>query len=316
MQAATRAAVKKKLGRKRYAVSKIIPQHPQSIEREYARTANAYMKVLNNAIAAGIPKIKALLNGVHTDADEPEEERRGGKPSQQEIEEFNREVDRIIAEMLKEFQFDQGIFDLYGQLKRLAKQTQKLSIAEWKRVVKRTLGIDLLGDYYNGPKFQELADKWVSENVGLIKTIPQETLGKMREAVTSGFMSGAANKTIAAQIQEAYNLSKSHAKFIARDQAAKLNAKITRQQQEDAGVTEYIWRTTGDGRVRESHRNLNNKRFKYSDPPVVDPKTGRRENPGGDYQCRCVGLPVFDIDTVVLPWEHDAAGAAKKEGRA
>lgn len=70
----------------------------------------------------------------------------------------------------------------------------------------------------------------------------------------------------------------------------KLNAQITQQQQADAGVTEYVWRTVGDGRVRESHRHLNGKQFKYSDSPVVDTKTGRRANPGEDYILPLGGL--------------------------
>lgn len=309
MQEATRNAVKKKFGRKRYVTSTVLPHYPQNLEREYARITNAYIKLLNSTVAAYIPAINSLLVDhpyphEHQDAkNEPKEERRGGRPSVREVAAFNLEMERIAAEMLKEFEYGQGLFDLYGKLKRLANQTQKLSIAEWKRVVKRTLGIDLMGDYYKGAQFGQLTEKWIADNVALIKTIPQETLGKMREAVKSGFASGASNKTIAAQIQETYNLSKTHARFIARDQTAKLNAQITREQQADAGVTEYVWRTTGDGRVRDSHKHLNGKRFKYADPPVVDPKTGRRENPGGDYQCRCVALPVFDLETVALPWE-------------
>jgi SPP1 gp7 family putative phage head morphogenesis protein len=311
MQEATREAVKKKFGRKRHVTSTVLPHYPQNLEREYARVINAYMKLLNNTVAAYIPVINSLLvdhlhPNEHQDAkDEPKEERRSGRPSVREVAAFSLEMDRIAAAMLKEFEYGQGLFDLYSKLKRLASQTQKLSIAEWKRVVKRTLGIDIMGDYYKGAQFQQLADAWIADTVGLIKTIPQETLGKMREAVKSGFASGAANKTIAAQIQETYDVSKSRARFIARDQMAKLNAQITREQQADAGVTEYIWRTTGDSRVRERHAELNGKRFKYTDPPVVDTKTGRRDNPGGDYQCRCVALPVFDLETVALPWEKE-----------
>ena len=69
----------------------------------------------------------------------------------------------------------------------------------------------------------------------------------------------------------------------------------------DAGVEEYIWSTSGDSRVRESHKKLNGKRFRWDDPPVVDEKTGRRCHPGEDYECRCVALAVFDFDTIDLP---------------
>ena len=67
-------------------------------------------------------------------------------------------------------------------------------------------------------------------------------------------------------------------------------------------MEEYAWSESGDGRVRDSHKHLNKKRFRWSDPPIVDAKTGRRCHPGQDYQCRCVALPVFDIDTIDLPF--------------
>lgn len=103
------------------------------------------------------------------------------------------------------------------------------------------------------------------------------------------------------EIEKLYSINERHARLIARDQIAKLNSAITRKQQEDAGITEYVWYTAGDSRVRDSHAALHNKRFKWTNPPIVDSKTGRRCNPGEDFQCRCVALAVFDFDTLDLP---------------
>jgi SPP1 gp7 family putative phage head morphogenesis protein len=208
-----------------------------------------------------------------------------------------------IAEDIAKRQGARGLSRAIESLDGLVKQSGKRTISEWKRIVKRTLGIDLLDDYYRGSKFQTLLFKWVDDNVGLIKTIPRDTLGKMRQIVKEGYLSGTTTKTVSRRIQESYNVTKSRAQFIARDQIAKLNADITRQQQHDAGVSEYVWRTVNDERVRARHRELNGKRFKYSEPPIVDERTGRRANPGLDFQCRCVALPVFDLETVVLPWQ-------------
>lgn len=72
------------------------------------------------------------------------------------------------------------------------------------------------------------------------------------------------------------------------------------KQQQDAGVQEYIWSDSGDSRVRSGHHRLNGKKFRWDDPPVVDERTGRRCHPGEDFQCRCVAIPVFDIDTLDL----------------
>jgi SPP1 gp7 family putative phage head morphogenesis protein len=82
------------------------------------------------------------------------------------------------------------------------------------------------------------------------------------------------------------NVSESRAELIARDQTLKLNGAITQARQEDAGVEEYEWSTSGDERVRETHQANEGKRFRWDSPP----ETG---HPGEDYQCRCVAIAVL-----------------------
>ena len=71
----------------------------------------------------------------------------------------------------------------------------------------------------------------------------------------------------------------------------------------DAGIEEYIWSTTGDERVRDSHRELNGKKFRWDTPP--ENSDGRACHPGEDYQCRCIGRPVFKKSTLNLPIEEE-----------
>jgi SPP1 gp7 family putative phage head morphogenesis protein len=314
MRQATREAVRKKFGRKRLLVSKALPHYPANLEREYVRAADAYMAAFKNTLAAHLPNIRALLEqgGVRADADSGgKEETASAMRTGAEIAAFSTALELELAKILNDFTERQGLSDLRKRVAKLAGLARKLSVREWKRAVRRTLGIDIMEGYYDGLKFSQLLDRWAAANVGLIKTIPQETLGKMRDIVKAGYLRGADTKSVAREIQDAYGTGKNHARFIARDQMAKLNADIAREQQTDAGVSEYVWRTAGDRRVRDSHAALNGKRFKHSDPPVVDERTGRRAGPGQDFQCRCVALPVFDLDTVVLPWEKEAGGGGQ-----
>lgn len=274
MREATREAVREKFGRKRLLASKIVPHYPANLEREYVRVTDAYMEMFKNTLAGRLPNIRSLLEqgGIRTDADDGTDgggqERATGPPrSGAEIAVFATALENELARIFNDFAEKQGLFDLRKRVGKLAGLTRKLTVKEWKRAVKRTLGIDIMEDYYNGSKFSQLLDRWVADNVGLIKTVPQEALGKMREIVKSGYLRGADTKSIAGEIRETYGMSKHHARFVARDQMAKLNADITREQHTDAGVSEYVWRTSGDKRVRDGHRLLNNKRFKYSDPP-------------------------------------------------
>lgn len=49
-------------------------------------------------------------------------------------------------------------------------------------------------------------------------------------------------------------------------------------------TTHYVWRTSGDNKVRSSHAANNGKIFAWDNPP----ETG---HPGEDYGCRCTAEP-------------------------
>lgn len=51
----------------------------------------------------------------------------------------------------------------------------------------------------------------------------------------------------------------------------------------------YIWDTQRDKKVRETHRKLRGKCFRFDDPPTTVTKSGKEHtgNPGTDWGCRC-----------------------------
>ena len=87
-------------------------------------------------------------------------------------------------------------------------------------------------------------------------------------------------------------VSLSRAALIGRDQTLKTHAAIGRARMEAAGVTDYRWSTSRDELVRRMHMELEGERFAFDDPPVTNP-AGDTNNPGEDYQCRCVPIPVI-----------------------
>lgn len=58
--------------------------------------------------------------------------------------------------------------------------------------------------------------------------------------------------------------------------------------------THYIWRTSGDDRVRASHAANNGRIFSWDAPP----ETG---HPGVDYNCRCWAEPYYGLPETALP---------------
>ena len=122
----------------------------------------------------------------------------------------------------------------------------------------------------------------------------ERRLEEMRETLTKAEAGAWRVEDLRKQIQADFDVTKSKADLLARDQVLKLNGQLTQLRQQNAGISEYDWSTSGDERVREIHGDLDGTRQSWDSPPIVS-EDGRREHPGGDYQCRCVAIPV-------IPW--------------
>ena len=276
---------------------KTVPQYPKTAEREFRRITGSYMKLLNEELKKKLPAMMA----------EYQKERHGDSrfDDSQDLDAKLRLLLQDVATALEKRIAEYG---LDQKVEQIAKMAKNVSIREWKRAVKDTLGIDLLDDYYKGEFFEEAIRRWIAENVLLIKSIPSETLGNMREIILGSYLKGSSIRDIQKAIQETYNVSKRKAQLLARDQVATLNAQLTKAKQTDAGCKKYRWSDSRDGRVRDCHKALNGKVFSWDNPPEMwyETKrgrvyTGRRCHPGEDYCCRCVAIPVFDPESIDVP---------------
>ncbi len=292
-RAALREMVRKRFKGHSTLKSKVKARYKENLEREYKRIIDAYYEIL-------IPIIQTYIGELF---DVPTNHK--GSKSMFRLDDrkddFLNYIKNAFRKIGDEFHAKEQVFGLQKRISKMGELTKKLSIGEWKREVKKTLGIDLLDDYYSGEFYREQLQQWTDTNVGLIQSLPEDTLSEMQQVVEQSYLSGKSNRDIVRDMQERFNVSRSKARFYAVDQMAKLNAAITKQQQTECGVKEYEWSTSGDQRVRDSHRKLNGTIHRWDDPPVVDESTGRRAHPGEDYRCRCVALPVFDLESLDLP---------------
>jgi SPP1 gp7 family putative phage head morphogenesis protein len=126
-----------------------------------------------------------------------------------------------------------------------------------------------------------------------IEKFSSETILDLRKMVADNAQHGYRFDKLVDRIQNRYDVSKSKAKFLARNETAMLVAKHRQVRFGDVGITRYIWRTSGKPSVRDDHKKLNGREFLYSDPPVVDQATGRKANPGEDYNCQCRDEPIL-----------------------
>lgn len=284
---------------KKKVTAKYRQKYPESAEREYLRLVNRIMGIQKEIIMKHLGELKKVLGeqAIHFDS-KKENEMKRKKARLSTIDNSIVRMNLSLQTIRKEVDSAIGMYGLKKELERIAGLNKKLTISEWKKVVHRTLGIDIFEDFYSGDFYKENLEKWIEDNVNLIVSIPKENLERMQESIFRNYMSGATTTSIIKEIQKVYGLSKSHAKLIARDQTSKLNAAITESQQRDAGVEMYEWSGVRDSRERKSHLRLEGKIFSWDNPPETD--KGRRCHPGQDYQCRCCALPVFDFDKLEL----------------
>lgn len=117
---------------------------------------------------------------------------------------------------------------------------------------------------------------------------------RLRMEVVGATAEGMRHEELAKVIQREYKISERKAKFISRQETSLMVSKFRQARYEEAGVNQYEWSTSEDHRVRHDHRELNGKIFSWDEPPIVDRATGRRANPGEDFMCRCVALPIIE----------------------
>lgn len=182
-------------------------------------------------------------------------------------------------------------FDLQGLLKQLVGETNTFNLGQMTAMWQQVLGLP----YVDSANIAKLILGYQKKNLGLIQSLTKAAVGEVKKALEDN--RGKPTKTLVAAIQERVDVSVSKARLLARDQVLKLNGQLTENRHKEAGVTRYEWSTSGDERVRPYHWHLDGQVFDWKKPPVVSPD-GRHEHPGGDYQCRCVAIPIFDTDTV------------------
>lgn len=127
-----------------------------------------------------------------------------------------------------------------------------------------------------------------------IRNFSKESIQALRATVEKNAQQGYRFDQLTEMIRHRYGVTASKAKFLARQETGLFMAKYRKQRFDQAGVQRYRWSTAHDERVRDSHKHLNGRVFSYDQPPITDRTTGARNNPGEDFNCRCVDIPLLE----------------------
>lgn len=192
---------------------------------------------------------------------------------------------RTILDVVR-LSVDQGVTTdrrLEQQIREFGQRVSQYQGSELQRQIRQSLGVEVpLSD----PRFGEQLRTWAAENVRLIQSIPAQSLDQVERLVVAGVDRGARWENLRDEIEARFDVSRSRAALIARDQVGKFYGTVQKARQTEVGISHYFWRTSGDERVRPTHAILEGKRIAWDDPP-------EEGHPGHPINCRCTAEPDF-----------------------
>lgn len=240
------------------------------------RIAERYAAALSRRVAEAHASARDLVTrafaqaaGGRTDADEPRE----GNP-------FVRLFGRVRLVIWAPYERDPEQLALpFGDA------TQARHGAEHERIVGRVLGVDPLAEE---PWLDPMMQAWTRSNVELIRGLSERSASAIEAQVLAAWTSGASTRDLARYLERAEGITRSRAELIAYDQVGKLHGQLSGIRQAAVGVEQYIWRTSMDERVRQTHADLHGTTQSWADAPAPD------GHPGQGIRCRCGADPVLD----------------------
>lgn len=142
------------------------------------------------------------------------------------------------------------------------------------------------------PFAEEALQASIGENVGLIKSIGVQYLGKVEQSVWASVKGGFDLATLARELQHSYHIKKNRAELIARDQGAKASAVIEQARRKELGITKAIWRHSSAGKTyRKSHVDADGEIFDIDKGCYID---GEWILPAQKINCKCYSLAIID----------------------
>ncbi len=155
----------------------------------------------------------------------------------------------------------------------------------------RAMGIALRAEmrYSNaGIIFREAMD----EQLDLIRSIPIEAGRRVQKLTEEARITGVRAEAISKEIMRTTQVTQSRARLIARTEVSRTAANLMQARAMSAGSKGYIWRTSKDADVRESHQKMEGVYVPWDDPPKTD-KSLDPYHAGCGPNCRCFAEPVL-----------------------
>lgn len=134
----------------------------------------------------------------------------------------------------------------------------------------------------------------MARQVDLITSLPTDAAQRVHKLAINGLASGMRADEVSEAIMATGQVTKSRANLIARTEVGRASTEFSRARAKSAGSVEYIWRTVGDARVRDTHVDMEGTVHSWDNPPAPEGK--EKYHPGCFPNCRCWAEPILPDD--------------------
>lgn len=147
----------------------------------------------------------------------------------------------------------------------------------------------------------------IRENAKYISSIPAYAAYHLTDEVRTAHSQGARAETVAKMIRNRFPaLLKSRVNVISRTETSKASTVLTQARCDDLNIQFYIWRTSEDVRVRDSHRRMDGVVIPWATPPAPELLFGEpsglgKYHAGACPNCRCTPIVVLTLEDIRFP---------------
>lgn len=214
------------------------PRYPYVLERKYQRILREYVgnyvKIVRETILARLPDLakeadRLRPDGLHEDS-------------------WVTDVTELIQSIRSKL--DPQIKKTQKKADDLVNEVSDFNKKDVDRVIRSVVGVNI---FTQEPWLKDQLEAFLSQNRALIKGLTDRETEQIQTIALNGLVAGDTAETMGKRIKKRFGITQRRAELIARDQVATMNGVLAGLRQTAAGVTQFIWRTALDERVRELH---------------------------------------------------------------
>lgn len=147
-------------------------------------------------------------------------------------------------------------------------------------------------EYQDSEARKDLLSASISENVSLIKSIPQQFHTKVEGMVMRAFTQGSSWGDLFNSLRDAFRVTTRRAKLISGDQISKATGNCVRLRQMELGIKRAKWLHSGGGKKpRPDHVKANGKIYEVEKGCKI---SGEYIIPGQLINCRCTCRAIIE----------------------